>query len=438
MNKELKSRESLQAELDEARKEIAFLRDELRLPAPEIGAANSSVLDDLEIRITELQAQNDELREAQDKLRETLGKYYDYFDSAPAAYFILDKNGFIKEINRAFAEMTGSSKKELSGKHLLFIINDDFQKVISDKLSLLADGENYQHCTVKINSGNNRSFFVKIECHQPVYGGDIRCIATGVNELANTAEAFKSVLENSPQGILIIKDDKIVYANQRISDLSGYAKDDFIGRDALKLSDFVHHDERVTMMSRYRKKMRLEDISAKYEYRLLRKDGSVKWIELCSDIIEYEGGTALQAALIDIHDRKISEEKLKEINFELDKRVVAKAKDLEKTLFELDQEILINKKTNDELVNTKKELDKLLKIEQDLNEIKDRFISTISHEYRTPLTIIMSSTYLIRQFLQHGNSEEIIKQLEKVRKSVKTLTGLIDNIVNLEHVDSPA
>lgn len=74
--------------------------------------------------------------------------------------------------------------------------------------------------------------------------------------------------------------------------------------------------------------------------------------------------------------------------------------------------------------------------EKELSLLKTRFISTVSHEYRTPLTTILTSTYLIDTFIRSGNSTEASKFLERIQNSVKSMTLLLDQVLTISRSDT--
>ena len=80
----------------------------------------------------------------------------------------------------------------------------------------------------------------------------------------------------------------------------------------------------------------------------------------------------------------------------------------------------------------KESLDK----EKELNELKSSFISTTSHEFRTPLTSILSSMQLIQRYRKKWSDDRIEEQFGKIKDSVFNLTRLLDDILTISHADS--
>ena len=74
--------------------------------------------------------------------------------------------------------------------------------------------------------------------------------------------------------------------------------------------------------------------------------------------------------------------------------------------------------------------------EKELNIMKTRFMSMISHEFRTPLTVIVSSSDIMKLESENDNSEKIQKQSLKIRNSVKQMTSLIDDVIAFNNTES--
>ena len=81
-------------------------------------------------------------------------------------------------------------------------------------------------------------------------------------------------------------------------------------------------------------------------------------------------------------------------------------------------------------------LEESLEKERELNALKSHFISTTSHEFRTPLTAILSSMQLIQRYRTKWSDEQIEDQFTKVKNSIFNLTKLLDDILTLSHADS--
>lgn len=109
---------------------------------------------------------------------------------------------------------------------------------------------------------------------------------------------------------------------------------------------------------------------------------------------------------------------------------------LEQAYKKLHEEIQYRKNVEIELVKSQENILKALETEKEFNELKSRFISMVSHEYRTPLTIIFSTTYLLEQFYKYNHTDDFNKHIGRIRTAVDNMTVLLENVVKFGSLDS--
>lgn len=131
------------------------------------------------------------------------------------------------------------------------------------------------------------------------------------------------------------------------------------------------------------------------------------------------------------------QEELEILNKDLEKRVADRTEQLERTLENLNYENDQRKIAQIELQNTQKSLEKSLENEKELHQIKSRFISMVSHEYRTPLTVILSSANLLKNYMEKMSSEQIEKQYKNISASVSSMTNLLDDVLMIGKTENP-
>ncbi len=127
-------------------------------------------------------------------------------------------------------------------------------------------------------------------------------------------------------------------------------------------------------------------------------------------------------SFVDISDRKQRENELKKSNEILELKVEERTEDLQLLIHKLKDEIRIRERAE-------KEARKMLAVEKELNEMKSQFVSMVSHEFRTPLTIIKSAAQLLDKFFVRLSDDEKKDYLKRIMKTVDIMTDLIENVI---------
>lgn len=124
----------------------------------------------------------------------------------------------------------------------------------------------------------------------------------------------------------------------------------------------------------------------------------------------------------DITQRKEVEQEIDRYRYHLEELINERTSELISVNRDLHQEIAERKQVE-------KALQESLKKEQELNELKSRFVSIVSHEFRTPLTTILSSSNLIKRFLHKMSDEQKIEHLNTIQDEITRLTQMLDDVL---------
>ena len=217
----------------------------------------------------------------------------------------------------------------------------------------------------------------------------------------------------------------ILEANQRCLDLFGYSKDELIGEliEVLVPNHIKKHH------STYREKYNsnphnrpMGDGSVLYGKK---REGELIPLAISLGHTSLNGKNYVLAFIIDITEQVEAQNKLKNLNSELEQRVESRTKELA---------ALVNKlgKANQELITAEEEIREALSKERELNELKSRFVSMASHEFRTPLSTIMSSASLIGKYITTEENDKRNKHIDRIQNNVRNLTALLNDFLSLE------
>jgi PAS domain S-box-containing protein len=275
-------------------------------------------------------------------------------------------------------------------------------------------------------------------------------------KLCESEKKYRTLVERSLQGIVIAQEDplRLVFVNQAMSDILGYTTNELTLLLTREIEGLVHIEDRSVFFQRFRDRLEGKAVPPHYEIRGIRKDGIVRWLEIYASSIEYQGRPAVQAAFVDITERKQAEQALKEREKELEMKtknleeantalkVFLKRRDEDKT--EIEERILLNMKERviPYLEKLKKSgLDEKQKIyvgilESNLNDVISPFSQRLSSMYLnlTPTEIQIAN--LLRQGktnkeigeLLHSSPRTIAFHRENIRKKL----GLKNKKTNLK------
>lgn len=142
-------------------------------------------------------------------------------------------------------------------------------------------------------------------------------------------------------------------------------------------------------------------------------------------------GELLGAVLVfhDISERKQAEVTLQNLNAELEQRVQQRTEELQQLNAQLQLEIL-------ERQRAETEARRALQKERELSDLKSRFITTASHEFRTPLAIILTSAELLERTNTHWPAEKRLRYLVRIQEAVKTMTRILNDVLGLGRMDA--
>ncbi|SKB45129.1 PAS domain S-box-containing protein [Parapedobacter luteus] len=239
----------------------------------------------------------------------------------------------------------------------------------------------------------------------------------------DTAKLLKAIIDNAIDGIITIDWNGIVESiNPAALQLFGYDASEVVGRNISMLMPEPDRSNHDGYIENYRRTGQRKIIGIGREVRGRRKDGSTFPFRLAVSEVHYENKTAFTGFVHDLSKEKEAEEKLLHHMEELEATVSNRTKDLIKLVSELEK--------------AKSEVSQSLEKEKELNQLKSRFVSMASHEFRTPLSAVQLSASLIEKYIEKPDKANVLKHTGRIKNSVQLLTSILNDFLSLERLEA--
>ncbi len=257
-----------------------------------------------------------------------------------------------------------------------------------------------------------------------------------VEELKERNRFVESLINTSPNALYIYEllDGKVIYKNEGFFKVFGYSNylnnevDVYFWKNLMHPQDLEFFNKEI-----FPKYSLLKDKEQIYhQYRIKLANGNFYWLSNREVIYSRNSdGSPKQifAIVSDINDSKVAELELENHRFHLEELVESRTEEIDAINKELLSEIERRKRTEFLLHNS-------LEKEKELNQLKSRFVSTASHEFRTPLTSILSSTELLQRYNHKWSEVKKNEHLERIKSSIDYLTKLMDDVIAVNRVEA--
>ncbi|WP_425391082.1 ATP-binding protein [Ekhidna sp.] len=266
-------------------------------------------------------------------------------------------------------------------------------------------------------------------------------------------ELLESLFKSSGEGIMLFNHiGEVVMANPRAREMFGYEDGEVIGQKVEKFVPKKSQKKHVDYRNNYIKHPEPRRMGIGRDLAGLRKDGSSFPLEISLSYMQHNDEKLVVAFITDIsirkeNERKLEEQrkKLEEYTTELERKVKARTSELEHMNLGLQSQIQERKlaeealkQSLEDLKKAEQEILKSLEKEKELGELKSRFVSMASHEFRTPLTTVLSSANLIAKYTESDQQTAREKHINRIKKSVENLTNILNDFLSLEKLESGA
>ena len=346
---------------------------------------------------------------------ETRGRMDAIVQSSDDAIIGKSLGGVITSWNSGAQKIFGYTEAEAVGKSLRMLIPPDRQDEESDILARIARGESVEHFeTVRVRK-DGRLIDVSVtispirDAHGKVIGASK--ISRDISERKRTEEQLKASFKEigdlkaalDEHAIVAITDPqgKITYVNDKFCKISKYSREELLGQDHRIINSGFHPKEFIRDLWTTIEHGKVW----KGEIKNRAKDGSFYWVDTTIVPFLNEAGKPRQYVAIraDITARKLGEEKIRQLNTELEQRVAERTAQL-----------------------------------QAANQELEAFSYSVSHDLRAPLRHVMGFVELLQKDAGPALPEKSRRYVETISKSAKRMGDLIDDLLAFSRVGRAA
>lgn len=208
-----------------------------------------------------------------------------------------------------------------------------------------------------------------------------------IDALKSSEARYRSVVENVGVGVVVVQGGRMVFANPSLVRIVGHPLDYLLSQP---FTATIHPDDVAEVVQRHQKRLRNEPVEAEYGFRIITEQGEVRSLELNAVMIEWNQKIATLMFVVDATERQ--------------KTALAQKLALQKQI--------------------------------ELSDMKSRFISMTSHEFRTPLATIHGSVELLMHYESRMSADKKRATLEKIDDAVDRMMHMLENVLLIGRTDA--
>tara|TARA_B100000497_G_scaffold114941_1_gene137989 strand:- start:5008 stop:6231 length:1224 start_codon:yes stop_codon:yes gene_type:complete len=244
------------------------------------------------------------------------------------------------------------------------------------------------------------------------------------NDLIN-----KSLKVESVGIILLDAQQQIIEANQSAERMFGYKI-----KELNQLHFQVLFSDANTIQLENQLKVFLnQGVKEKKEKNLsiygMHKSKSMFPVEVSLNIFKLCNKEYIMALVTDISKRKEQEIRISKLNAEFEQKIILRTKELNETISQLEHENMLR-------VDAEKDINIAFRRERELNKLKTNFLSLVSHEFKTPLSGILTSIILLGKYNLSEQQEKRDKHIKIITDKVQYLNNILNDFLSLEKLET--
>lgn len=241
---------------------------------------------------------------------------------------------------------------------------------------------------------------------------------------------FKTLSDAISEGIIIVNEaQEIVTSNDAANRMFGYQTGELLSKSLNVLIPREYVGAHSDKAEEYLKKNDPRQMGHGRDLYGRRKDGSTFPVEAGLNPFVISNSRYVMALVTDISIRKAHENEIVVLNSELEEKIEKRTAALQQIVSELKAEVARREEAEHKISES-------LRKEIELGELKTKFLSLVSHEFKTPLSGILTSALLVSKYTQSDQQDKREKHLKTIKSKVKYLNNILNDFLSIERIES--
>ncbi len=265
-------------------------------------------------------------------------------------------------------------------------------------------------------------------------------------ELPESASRYQAIFEAAIDGIITINTKGLIDSvNQSAAQIFGYDKEEMVGQNVSMLMPSPDRENHDQYLANYLRTGDAKIIGIGREVTGQKKNGKTFPFRLSISEVRTKHLHLFIGIVHDISEIIEAEKKLELLNSELEVKVEERTGQLTEAVNKLlntnnllEHQVEKREQIEKELLDSQKELEIALEKEKELNDLKSKFVTMASHEFRTPLGTILSSASLIQKYTEADTQEKREKHIGRIKNSVQNLVNILDDLLSIGKIEEGA
>lgn len=257
------------------------------------------------------------------------------------------------------------------------------------------------------------------------------------NNFFQNKNIFSILFEAASEGIIIVDSKQtVIAANTSAEGMFGYEPGELEGSPLNVLIPRRYHGNHGTHFKSFMRDQEKRQMGHGRDLYGVKKGGENFPVEAGLNPFEIDGERYVMSLIIDISVRKETQRQINDLNSHLEDKIKVRTEELQESVQQLQQ---LNQNLEAEVKKRRaaeRKIKNALQKEKELNELKTKFLSLVSHEFKTPLSGILTSATLIEKYKQNEQQDKREKHLGTIRNKVHYLNNILNDFLSIERLES--